>query len=152
MRYAAAAAVLSDSTIAIFGGFCDGEQNDGYVLDIRTNSLTPILGKESDFKFVCYTTVQQIRSGQYVTVGRGADKMIHMLLLNVSPDGKQFETKSIHNYGKVKLIERASIAAIDDLYSFDPKGFQMALNRDGELGENLISSQEEPFIPFAMES
>lgn len=58
MRYAETATVLSQNTIAVFGGFNLSELKDGFVLNTETQEVKQLHGEESNFQFVCYTAVQ----------------------------------------------------------------------------------------------
>ena len=51
-RQQSAVVILSETKIAIFGG---AGKKDGYILELTSNSLSPILGGQEDEKFKCFT-------------------------------------------------------------------------------------------------
>ena len=54
-RFEPALAVLNEHSIVCFGG--EFKENDGFVVDLRDNSVKQILGAHNDFKFRCFGEV-----------------------------------------------------------------------------------------------
>ena len=78
---------IDSQTIAVFGGIRDWVRqllNDGYLLDTVSNDIRPILGNDLDLPFSCSSLCQRVDFGQYITVGYGIYKILHMVRLFVS--------------------------------------------------------------------
>ena len=98
---------IDSQTIAVFGGLPDpmGERTgvlaNGYLLNIQTRQVKPILGGDLDFGFACLTATQQVGPEEYITVGGDRNlNEVQMIKFFVSHDCQYFETRSIHHYGR----------------------------------------------------
>ena len=69
-RCYASVTLINHEKVAVFGGIKKSQTNDGYLINLRTQQFTPILGKDIDFKFECFTQTQWVGSNRHITLGR----------------------------------------------------------------------------------
>ena len=59
----------------------------GYFLRISNEVvITPVLGRKDDFQFFTVTHTQQVAPYEYITIGCGTDKKIHLISMLYSSD------------------------------------------------------------------
>ena len=89
---------MKKDTIAVFGG----QKKDGYLFNVASNEITPILGQELDIKFNCFTEVKQITKQTFVTIGIDhADIHVKKIVLYTNKSGSYFETRAVADYGQM---------------------------------------------------
>ena len=91
--------MINEHKIACFGG---SDRSDGFVVDLRDNSIYSILGAENDLSFTCNNQEQRIGSQKFVTIFDARSDIstfIHILQLFAGSHGSYFETRSIRNFG-----------------------------------------------------
>ena len=59
----------------------------GYLLKTQGMVLSSVLGRKDDFRFFTVTHTQQVTPSEFITLGSGTDKKIHLISMLVSADG-----------------------------------------------------------------
>ena len=96
-RYLAAISIVKKDTIAVFGG----GKKDGYLFNVASNEITPILGQKLDIKFNCLTEVKQVTKQTFVTIGK-AGYHLKKIVLYTNKSGSYLETRAVADYGQFR--------------------------------------------------
>ena len=102
-RTNAAIAVSNANSFAVFAGdLTDTGRNDGYLFNVNTREVKPILGSANDFKFYCRSEVHKFNKQTFVVLGMTRHERLHKVKLFTNKSFNFFETRSIANYSDYK--------------------------------------------------
>ena len=89
--------VLNQHAIAVFGGT---NKNNGYIFDVATNEVKPILGEPLDIEFRCFSELHQVSEYAFVTVGQTDDDHVKKIQILRNRAGVFYECRAIADYGR----------------------------------------------------
>ena len=72
---------ISADKFAVFGGL-DQENpflNNGYIYNLSSQQIKPILGRENDLGFTCYSQTSWIGKQRHVTLGEDEYGYVHLV-------------------------------------------------------------------------
>ena len=80
--------------------FSDFYKKDGYLYNLATKEIKPVLSGELDIQFYCKTEVHRVSKQRFITVGavKGRVKKIELF---TNKSATYFETRVIADYGSV---------------------------------------------------
>ena len=70
-RSNSAITAVSDTKIAVYGGYRSEILSSGYILDAEENHISPILDSQVDFAFSCRSMTYPAGKGRFVSLGSG---------------------------------------------------------------------------------